>query len=140
MFGLIVAFIAIIGLSAGGIAVVKEAPKAIPAISGAYEAVVNGTVPPALIVSAGNIFDAVEITGTHILKVCTPEARPAACDDTTLRKMAAAIKAGRPIRDGLEQFVADHPGKLGPKGAYDLLTQSISAIQQGIDAFNGAAS
>lgn len=112
-----------------------------------FRAVVNtvgalsdASVPAKTVIVAANAFDAVEATAKNILVACTPAARPAACNDTSLRQLIGAVRAGRDARDGLEGFLAAHPGQLGSKGLYDALTAATGTITAAIADYNGAKS
>lgn len=107
-------------------------------ITNTYGAITDSSVPPSLVIVAGNTFDGIEVTAKNIIVACTPKTRPSACKDVPLRNLIAAIRAGRASRDGLEGFLAAHPSALGSKGLYDALEASISTIQAAIAAYNGA--
>lgn len=113
-------------------------PTPIKNLINTYGALTDASVPPAAVIVAGNSFDAVEVTAKNIVIACTPAARPAACNDVALGNLIKAVKAGRTARDGLEGFLADHPGQLGSKGLYDALQKAISTIQAAIAAYQGA--
>jgi hypothetical protein len=109
-------------------------------ITSAYTAITDASVPASTVIIAANGFDAVEATAKNILAACTPASRPAVCNDVSLRAMIKAVKAGRAARDGLEGFLAAHPGQLGSKGLYDGLTAATATLTAAIAAYNAGAS
>lgn len=109
-------------------------------LSSAYHAIADATVSPQLVLVAANAFDAVEATAKNVIVACTPATRPAACNDTVIRSLIPAVKAGRDARDGLEGFLVAHPGQLGSKGLYDALVAATGTITKAIADFNGSVS
>ena len=105
------------------------------AVTNTIGAIADASVPAKTVIIAANSFGAVEATAKNIIVACTPVQRPAACNDTVLRKLIAAVRAGRNARDGLESFLAAHPGQLGSKGLYDALQASIATITQAISTY-----
>jgi hypothetical protein len=97
--------------------------------------VTDATVPAKTVIIGANAFDAVEATAKNIIVICTPRVRPSACSDTAINKLIAAVRAGRNARDGLEGFLAAHPGALGSKGLYDALTATTATITQAIATY-----
>ncbi len=96
----------------------------------AWDTVTTAEVPAKTIIVAANAFDAIQPVATTYIRYCTPVPAPAGCDDTVIKtKLIPAIRSGRDARNSLEQFVADHPGALGPKGLYDTLTTATATIQ-----------
>jgi hypothetical protein len=95
------------------------------------EAVGQYTVSPQTVVIASNTFDALEITATNYLglKACRKASTVVCRDPTATALIIPAIRSGRVARNNLQQFLADHPNELGPSGAYDALSASISTIQ-----------
>lgn len=108
-------------------------------ITSAFSAVSDASVPASTVIVAANGFDAVEATAKNIVVACTPASRPGVCNDVAIYGLIKAVKAGRKARDGLEGFLADHPGQLGSKGLYDALVAATTTINQAIAAYNGGS-
>jgi hypothetical protein len=110
------------------------------ALARAYTALTDASVSPQVVIVAANAFDAVEATAKNILVACTPASRPSACNDVQLTTLIGAVRAGRDAREGLEGFLAAHPGQLGSQGLYDALTGATVTITAAINDYNGAKS
>lgn len=98
-------------------------------LNAAYQAVSSSNVPPKAIYVAISTFDAAKVTGTNYLHYCAPKPSPVGCNDAVIRgKLIPAINKGTVARNDLKAFVRSHPGELGPRGTYDLLTASATTI------------
>jgi len=105
-------------------------------LAAAYNTVKDATIPVSVAITAANTFDAIELTAGHVLEVCTPAARPAACNDAGLRTMKAAILAGRPLRTTIEASIsADQPASAS---VYSKLETAITTLEASVNAFNAA--
>lgn len=127
--------IAALALSLGACAELKNA----------WDVVTTATVSPTLVVVAANSFDAVEATATQYLKLpkCVKgtASAPGICRSRSGTAMLIpAIKSGREARDELLQFMQDHPGQLGPKGAYDALIGATGSLKAIMAQYNIGAS
>lgn len=94
----------------------------------AYDAVTGTSVSPKAVIVAANAFNAVETTAKVYVSYCTPRPQPVGCADSAISQIIPAVRSGREARNSLEQFMTDHPGKLGPTGLYEALTSATATL------------
>lgn len=100
-------------------------------LTNAWNVLTSTSVSPTVVVVAVNTFDALEVTAANYLKLprCA-SGGPVACRDPGVTaKIIPAVRSGRGARNQLEQFIASHPGQLGPQGLYDALMASVNTLQ-----------
>lgn len=98
-------------------------------LNAAYQAVSSSNVPPKAIYVAISAFDAAKVTGTNWIIRCSPNPAPVGCNDKVIKtRLIPAINKGTVARNDLKSFLRQHPGELGPRGTYDLLTVSAQTI------------
>ncbi len=105
----------------------------------AYDVATNVSVSPTAVIVAGNAFDALERTAANYLRLprC-PKAR--ICSDVNaVVPIKKAVRSGRAARNQLEQFLATHPGQLGPSGLYDALIAANNTLQDIFYVYNVGA-
>lgn len=105
-------------------------------LTNAYNVVTGVTVSPRAVVIAANAYNAAAISAKNYIVYCTPRPQPAGCSDTAIAKIIPAVRSGRDARNSLEQFLTDHPGKLGPTGLYDALTSATATLQSIASRYN----
>lgn len=100
-------------------------------LQNAYNVVTGATVSPQVVLVAANTFDAMEATATNylILPRCTGANGPICRVRSATKPITSYVRRGRTARNTLEQFFRDHPGQLGPRGAYDVLQAAINGLQ-----------
>ncbi|ASW06321.1 hypothetical protein [Rhizobium sp. 11515TR] len=88
-------------------------------------------VPMKAIIVAGNGVDAAETAATAYVRFCTPNPKPAGCNDSVIRnKIIPAVHDVRVARDAAEQFALDNPNAtFGPSTLVDAVTKSVGALQ-----------
>lgn len=112
-------------------------PGFIQKVENVYNTVTGATVSPEAVVVIANTFNAIEITAkNYLLLPRCPKSQPVCRDPKATQPLIKAIRLGRTQRDNLEQFLADHPGQLGPSGLYDALNTSITAINDIFAQYN----
>lgn len=105
--------------------------------------VADAQIPANVAVVAANAFNALEITGTNILRACTPPASghavPAVCvtQRANIRVMNASILAGRPLRNAIEPTMAGAAQPVS-KSTYDRLQALVATLTAAVSAFNTA--
>lgn len=106
-------------------------------LKNAWDVVTSASVPPSLVLVAGNTFDGLEATATQYLRKarCTGSNGPVCRSPAATKVIIPAVRSGRVARNNLEQFLADHPGELGPKGDYDALVAANATLQGAIAQF-----
>lgn len=112
-------------------------------INNAWDVVTSSSVPPQLVIVAGNTVDALEATATNYLTLprCTGKNGPVCRSPAATAQLIPAVRSMRVARNNLEQFLSDHPGQLATQGLYDALQASIRTVQDIIAQYHiGAAS
>lgn len=101
-------------------------------IASAAEATVN----PKFVMVGAESFDTLQDIATIYVQLprCNGKNRPACSYYYVVAKIRPAIKAGRQARDRAEQFIADHPDKLGSAGLYDSVIAAGRYLQDLINA------
>jgi len=99
-------------------------------VQNAWSVITGASVPPSAVFVAGYSFDAIETTATNYLKLpkCTGANGPACRNPKATAALIPAISAGRVARNNLEQYLAGHPGQLGPSGLYDAVKAAGATI------------
>lgn len=97
----------------------------------AIGSVSTATVSPTAVIIAANAFDGIKVTATNYLTRprCNGANGPVCRSPAATKVIVPAIRSGTIARDQLEQFLRDHPGQLGPTGAYDALNASIGTLK-----------
>ncbi|MBM7048382.1 hypothetical protein [Rhizobium lusitanum] len=95
-------------------------------------------VPMTAIIVAGNGVDAAETAATAYVRFCTPNPKPAGCNDSVIKnKIIPAVHDIRTARDAAEQFALDNPdATLGPATLVDAVTKTVGALQTILTANN----
>lgn len=113
----------------------KEVAEFKSVASNVYDVVTTAKVSPAAVEVAASAFDGVEATATNYLRL--PRCGKQPCrDPKATAPLRKAMIDGRAARNTLERFLIDHPGQLGPGGAYDALTAATAALKQVFADFN----
>ncbi|NTF54945.1 hypothetical protein G6L12_08565 [Agrobacterium rhizogenes] len=88
-------------------------------------------VPMTAIIVAGNGVDAAETAATAYVRFCTPNPKPAGCNDSVIKnKIIPAVHDIRTARDAAEQFALDNPNAtFGPATLIDAVTKSVGVLQ-----------
>jgi hypothetical protein len=107
-------------------------------LQNAWTVLSSTSVSPAAVNVAVNTFDALEATATNYLRLprCA-NGGPIICrSPSATKQIIPAIRSGRYARNNLEQFIAAHPGQLGPQGLYDALMNSVNTLQSIYGQYN----
>ncbi len=102
----------------------------------AYDIATNVSVSPTAVIVAGNAFDALERTAANYLRLPRCPAAKLCAEKSALVPIKKAVRSGRIARNQLEQFLADHPGQLGPSGLYDALITSTKTLENIFYVYN----
>lgn len=102
-----------------------------------WNALTGSAVSPTAVIVAGNSFDALEATATNYLRLkkCSTASGPICRDPKATAIIIPAIRSGRASRTNLEQFMANHPGKLGDQGLYNALQTAITTLKQAFSIY-----
>lgn len=105
--------------------------ETLDAVNKIDQAVQSASVDAKTVIIAANVFNALETTAKNYMKFerCDGTNGPVCRDPRATKIIIKAVRAGRPIRDNLEDFVRVHPDKLGPKGKYDALVAVIKTLK-----------
>lgn len=106
-----------------------------------WNAVTGATVDPTAVIVAANSFNALEATATSYLNFCKANRALSVCSGyiAARKQIVPAVRSGRVARNNLETFLQQNPGKLGPTGLYNALTQAVGTLQSVIAQYNVGA-